>query len=410
MFNERKITSFEQPALHQTKMIYRNNSFTIYKSAIGTEQVYLIASVNDKDADPIATCREIYSQIAEIIKQTKIQILQEKIFGSTSIQKNILKAREDALRDYGVYEELPITYIEGQPFWGTGFSGIQICAVKPARPHDKIWTIYEDGIPCGRGLNWNGTTFLSLQNIHGFIGNNSSSNNRSEQVSRMFDRTDTLLRKHGAVYKDAVCTRIYISDILDWYKEFNIVRNAKYTEYGILPVKPEDLISEQIYLPSSTGIEADNPDGAAAVMNVLAVVKGADTQLKIMHNNGVKQRSAFRYGSAFSRSTIISEPNNKCILLSGTAAIDEQGNSLFPGNPRKQIQKTFEIVDALISKEGASLKDICHATVFLKRQEDAQIYQEVANEYGLTDMPAVYVLADICRDELLFELDAIVAV
>jgi enamine deaminase RidA (YjgF/YER057c/UK114 family) len=64
----------------------------------------------------------------------------------------------------------------------------------------------------------------------------------------------------------------------------------------------------------------------------------------------------------------------------------------------------------LINKEGASLNDICHATVFLKRQEDAQIYQEVANEYGLTDMPAVYVLADICRDELLFELDAIVAV
>ena len=34
----------------------------------------------------------------------------------------------------------------------------------------------------------------------------------------------------------------------------------------------------------------------------------------------------------------------------------------------------------------------------------------MANEYGLTDMPAVCVIADVCPDELLFELDAVVAV
>lgn len=74
------------------------------------------------------------------------------------------------------------------------------------------------------------------------------------------------------------------------------------------------------------------------------------------------------------------------------------------------MQKTLEIVDALISKEGASAKDICHATVFLKRKEDISIYEEVANKYGLTDMPAVCVIADVCRYELLFELDVVVAV
>jgi len=392
------------------RKVYRNKSFTIYTSAIGTEQVYLVASVKDKDADPIVTCGEIYRQIASIIKQTEIQIVQEKIFGSICIQTNILKVREDVLRDCGVYEELPITYIQGQPFWGMGLSGLQICAIKPSQLQDKVWTIYEDRVPCGRGMNRNGATFLSLQNIHGLKENHSSGNSRAEQVSRMFDRTDRLLRKYGAVFKDVVCTRIYISDMLNWYKEFNSIRNAKYTEYGILPIKSEGLISEKIYLPASTGIQADNPKGAIAVMNILAVIRRSDAQLEVMHNNGTKQRSAYRYGSAFSRSTIIREPNKKCILISGTASIDEQGKSLFPGNTREQIRKTFEIVDALISKENVSLKDICHATVFLKRQEDMSIYQEVANKYGLADMPAVCVIADVCRDELLFELDAIVAV
>jgi enamine deaminase RidA (YjgF/YER057c/UK114 family) len=340
----------------------------------------------------------------------EIKIVQERIFGSTCIQKEILKVREDILHNCGVYEELPITYIQGQPFWGTGFAGLQICAVKSSQPHDNVWTIYEDKIPCGRGWNRNGTTFLSLQNIHGLKENQSMDNSREEQTGQMFDRANKLLHKHGASFQNVVRTQIYISDILDWYEEFNNIRNAKYTEFGLIPTKSDGLVAEQIYLPASTGIQADNPLGTIAVMDILAVIKGPDAPLEIMHNTGIKQSAPYRYGSAFSRSTIIRELNNKCIFLSGTASIDEHGKSLFINNIREQIRKTFEIIDALISKEGASLQDIHHSSVFLKRQEDASIYQEVVNEYGLADMPSVCVIADICRDELLFEIDALVAI
>ncbi|MGD8782421.1 MAG: Rid family hydrolase [Ignavibacteria bacterium] len=392
------------------RKVYWNKSFIIYESVIGRNQVDLVASVKDKSADSIGVCRDIYSQIADIIKQTEIQIIQEKVFGSTCIHEDIFKAREDILRGCGIYEELPVTYIQGEPFWGEGFAGIQICAIKTSTSPAKVWTIYEDGIPSGRGIDLDGATFFLMQNMHGLKQCSSGINSRADQTAGMFERTDTLLRKYGAVYRDVVCTRIYISDILDWYDEFNKVRNEKYREFGILPSNSADLVTEQIYLPSSTGIRADNPEGAAAIMNVLAAVKVADSKIEIKHDNGIKQRSAYRYGSAFSRSTIISGPNVKCILLSGTAAIDEQGKSLFPGNAREQMRKTLEIVGALLGKEGALLKDICHATVFLKRREDILIYEEVANEYGIVNMPAVCVIADVCRDELLFELDAIAAV
>jgi enamine deaminase RidA (YjgF/YER057c/UK114 family) len=391
------------------RKVYQCRYFTIYTSAVGTDQFYLIASVKDKDANPALVCREIYGQIADIIHNTGIKIIQEKIFGSTCIREEILRTRESVLRGRNVYEELPLTYIQGRPIWGTGFSGLQIFAVKSKLLQNKVFTIYEDNIPCGRGISRDGTTILSLQNIHGFATKKSCSNNRAEQVARMFDKTNELLRKYGAVYQDVVNTRIYISNILDWYSEFNRVRNAKYTEYGILPAKQNGAIVEQIYLPSSTGIQADNPVGAEVVMNVLAIVKGNNNSVEIIHNNGIKQKSAYRYGSAFSRSAIIRDPNIKCILLSGTAAIDEQGKSLYPGNAREQMRKTFEIVEALVGKEGASLNDICHATIFLKRSEDLPVYEEVAKEYGLTDMPAVRVVADVCRDELLFEMDAVIA-
>jgi enamine deaminase RidA (YjgF/YER057c/UK114 family) len=123
----------------------------------------------------------------------------------------------------------------------------------------------------------------------------------------------------------------------------------------------------------------------------------------------MKQKSPYRYGSAFSRSIIIRDNNLTYIMLSGTAAIDDQGKSLYPGDTRAQTRKTIDVVEALIAKEGGKLRDICEATAFLKRAEDISIYDKVIAEYGLENMPAICVVADVCRDELLFELDALVS-
>ena len=56
---------------------------------------------------------------------------------------------------------------------------------------------------------------------------------------------------------------------------------------------------------------------------------------------------------------------------------------------------------------GATLTDLCGATVFLKRAEDLEVCRQVLREASLADLPAVWVLGDVCRDELLFEMDAL---
>jgi enamine deaminase RidA (YjgF/YER057c/UK114 family) len=60
----------------------------------------------------------------------------------------------------------------------------------------------------------------------------------------------------------------------------------------------------------------------------------------------------------------------------------------------------------LLGQEGAGLADICAATVFVKRPEYAEVFRQVAADRGLADLPAVCVVADVCREELLFEIDA----
>ena len=53
-----------------------------------------------------------------------------------------------------------------------------------------------------------------------------------------------------------------------------------------------------------------------------------------------------------------------------------------------------------------TLPDIQAATVFVKNPDDMEAVRDVMADAGLADLPAVYVITDVCRDELLFEIDA----
>jgi enamine deaminase RidA (YjgF/YER057c/UK114 family) len=270
----------------------------------------------------------------------------------------------------------------------------------------RVRTILDLGIPKGRAWNRNGATFLTLQNVDGENINGIKRTDRKFQSEAMFHQAERILRAEGASYQDVVRTWIYISDILDWYNDFNTVRNHCYSDYGFLGNTKSKLQAEQIYLPASTGIEGKNPSGLPVTMDVFAINRSPGSVIQVYPLYGVKQRSPFRYGSAFSRATVVKEPVSKLILVSGTASIDEQGKSMFIGDSAAQIRQTLNVVSELIASENATLQDLCEATVFIKRKEDFTVFQEVIKDMGVNNIPSVNVLADVCRDELLFELDA----
>jgi enamine deaminase RidA (YjgF/YER057c/UK114 family) len=199
-----------------------------------------------------------------------------------------------------------------------------------------------------------------------------------------------------------VRTWFYLSDILAWYPEFNRARTGIYEKFGILPGQDHG----SIRLPSSTGIRGEVPGGAVAAMDLLAVAGPTKSRPLVRQLSNPGQQDAFQYGSAFSRGALIRQSDLTMMQVSGTAAIDEQGRSLYPDDVQGQINCTFDKIAALIGQEGASLQDIAAACVFIKRPEDALVYQELAAVRGLTDLPAVVMVADICRPELLFEIDA----
>ena len=387
------ISGFKAPSTVCRKL--ENVVFWVTDSADG--QAFLVATVTGKH-DASETAQVAYSAIAEVLQRKGMHIVHERIFGSLSIESEVRHERGIALRTGGIQADGPITCVEGRPPWGEGLAGIIIHAVSDSA--DDVWTIMDGENPCGRGWIRNGLTYLMLQNIQGQAGT------RLGQVRRMFERTERLLRDNGASYKNVVRTWLYLSEILDWYPDFNKARSEKYGEFGIMP-GPGDT---RLLLPASTGIGADTPSGAAASMDLLAVVENGDMTSPVRKLTSRKQLDAFRYGAAFSRGAFIKEDNVSLLQVSGTAAIDEHGVSLHPGDIRSQIKCTFDKVEALLNQEGADLSNIAAATVFVKRPEYASLFWEMAAERGLMDFPAVCVVADVCREELLFEIDAEAAV
>ena len=295
----------------------------------------------------------------------------------------------------------PLTYIQGQPPWGEGFAGVIIQAVAKSGPGIRSG-LCATGKTCGPGLAAGGRYLCPAAKSPGSGPRRQWGKHPPGPGSAACFKAARLLAAQGASYRDVVRTWFYLDDILAWYPEFNRARTAVYGQFGILPGQDNG----HLRLPASTGIRGEVPTGAACALDLLAVVGPPESRPLVRQLSNPGQQDAFQYGSAFSRGALIRSRMSALIQVSGTAAIDEQGRSLYPGDIRAQIDCTFDKIAALIGQEGASLTDIAAACVFVKRPEDALVYQERAAARGLSNLPAVIMVADVCREELLFEMDA----
>jgi len=377
----------------------------LYKTILGDNQIYLTASITSNDEQIQKTAVDAYSELAKIISEKGFKIIHERIFGSLVYENVITSTRRHIFEKSGIETNTPFTFVQGAPIDGPGLAGVQIRAFAPSAPGDYIQTIFENENPVGRKWSRNGAAFIMLQNIFGRL----TQQDRYHQACDMFDRAQSLLHSQGIEFCNVVRTWIYLSNILDWYGEFNRARNARFAEFGLLGLtEKENREAEQIFLPASTGILGENPLGAVATMDLLALPPNQDN-IHIAHTSGLEQKSPYRYGSAFSRAMTLKESDVTHILLSGTASIDEHGKTVYLDDAAEQIRKTMAVIQSLISAEGATLKHINEATVFFKDAADFTFYNQIIKEFADIDLPAIFIVADVCRDDLLFEMDAAIA-
>jgi enamine deaminase RidA (YjgF/YER057c/UK114 family) len=119
------------------------------------------------------------------------------------------------------------------------------------------------------------------------------------------------------------------------------------------------------------------------------------------------------YGSAFTRGLRLELPGFSQLLISGTASIGPDGTTLYPGDFRAQLLRTYHNITVLLESEGATWHDIVRTSCYLRDiDRDYAAFNQVRTEFfdamGLDPYPAsTGIQTGICRSDLLVEIEAI---
>jgi enamine deaminase RidA (YjgF/YER057c/UK114 family) len=150
------------------------------------------------------------------------------------------------------------------------------------------------------------------------------------------------------------------------------------------------------------------PDALAAAMAATTIEKRA-----ICAPGALNEAYDYERPSSFSRGVRLGFGNVAVLLISGTASVGANGETLFPGDFRAQMRRTFANITALLESEGASWKDVVRTTCYLRdiERDYAAFNEERTAFYGeqeLDPLPAsTGIQAILCRPDLLVEIEAI---
>ena len=130
--------------------------------------------------------------------------------------------------------------------------------------------------------------------------------------------------------------------------------------------------------------------------------------------NPAALNEAYDYPSKVSFSRGMRTELDGCTMLfiSGTASVNEAGESIHPGDPRAQTRRALENIKALLESEAADWHDIVRTTCYLTDFRYYDEFNEVRNAFyeqeKLDPLPAsTCIEARLCRPELLVEIEAI---
>jgi len=216
----------------------------------------------------------------------------------------------------------------------------------------------------------------------------------SEQVGEVFGRIERLLDQGGMDISHVARTWFFIDRILDDYADFNAARTDFFRQRGLIGR----------FVPASTGVGAANSRGSRVVADVLAI-RPKQESVTVTEIESPLQCAASNYGSSFSRAVEIRYPGHRRLLVSGTASIDPDGRTVHTGDVGRQIAYTMAAVQLLLESRDMDWADVSRGIGYFKHMEDVPAYRSYLADQGLADLPVILAHADICREELLFEIE-----
>lgn len=232
-----------------------------------------------------------------------------------------------------------------------------------------------------------------------------------EQSSDIFARIDEILSSEGFAIEDIVRQWNYIEEITGGdssgkqnYQEFNDARSEFYSRG-----------KWDAGYPAATGIGTQ----LGGIMVELNAIKGegldnipVDNSLQVAaHSYSQKVligRDNNKSTPKFERARIIGGNGRHLALISGTAAIRGE-ESLTGTDIALQTKVTMENIEYLISEKNTGIpgrRTYKLLRVYIKNPEDLEFTRDFMKR-NYPDVPRFSLYADICRDELLIEIEGV---
>ena len=244
-----------------------------------------------------------------------------------------------------------------------------------------------------------------------------------EQTKNVFTSLQRQLEESGVEFDEVVRTWLYQGGITaseegtERYRELNRARTDFFEgmAFGSHLAASRDA---RISYPASTGIGTRERGLRTACMALQT--KRKDVRLVSLENP--LQTPSFDYAKRFSfkspkfsRAMAVAIGNYVTTWISGTASIVDS-ESVHLGDVEKQTEQTLTNIERLIDSEncerhglagaGSTLADLAKVRVYVKRAEDFDRCRTVC-ERRIGAVPVIYAHADVCRSELLVEIEAV---
>lgn len=244
-----------------------------------------------------------------------------------------------------------------------------------------------------------------------------------DEAATAFRHLDEQLGLAGVDFGQVLRTWIYVNQITEGpdgrqrYQELNRARTDYFDGVKLCGKNRVAWAPDKIY-PASTGI---GTQGTGITLCAMALDTERDDVFFIPLENP-RQTSAFEYNSSyspktpkFSRAMAVVQGHFVSTFVSGTASIVE-AKTVHVGDVERQTEQTIDNIERLIAAEnfaghnmpgvGAELTDVAKLRVYVKHAEDYEKCRNIVEE-KLPDVPAIYLHADVCRPDLLVEIEAV---
>jgi enamine deaminase RidA (YjgF/YER057c/UK114 family) len=347
-------------------------------------EIYISATPR-QNASLQEQARDVFSKIGNMLRSQNAHILRERIFTSEKATQDISHIRA---RAYGDIDDgvAPCILIGKKEMTGP-ITAVQVHAIS-SEHRPEMFDV--DGSLCGRILRLSGCTYLTLSCVSA-----PEFHNATEQARAMMEKAESALARFKVNFFSVARTWMWLGHILSWYGEFNQVRNKFFAERGLIGK------GRRQSMPASTGIGLSPTDGSSCAMDLVAILEPRNS---IQHLQAAgRQRCAFNYGSAFSRASKAITPAGQTIFVSGTASIDASGATTHIDDPLGQINESIKNVRAILKDTQVTDEDVVQAVAYCKTNEVMKIFNDLK---GTLAWPCITVICDICRPDLLFEIEA----